>query len=47
LDLFLTELRHLGAAALLLFVLTGPALAADLIGRVSIIDGVERAGRGI
>jgi endonuclease YncB( thermonuclease family) len=40
LDLFLRALRHRGAAVLTLFALAGgPALAADLIGRASIIDG--------
>jgi hypothetical protein len=39
LDLFLTALRHRGAAALLLFAVTGRAFSADLTGRTSIIDG--------
>jgi endonuclease YncB( thermonuclease family) len=39
LGLFLRALRYWGAAALLLLVVTGPAPAADVVGRASIIDG--------
>jgi endonuclease YncB( thermonuclease family) len=39
LDLFLTALRHRGAAALLLFALTGPAFSAEVTGRASVVDG--------